>query len=315
MLVLSTELTSRLHNTLARCRQFDSSQGLQSIFVEKRISPWRDSIPEGSTRNERIDNLINALYNQANAQGENALVLFLQVLANEYPPDDALNRELSALAQALAETQLLNQELDAPPKVSETDSKTQRSDRKVIGIVVLAVILVIIIMTLAIGYPRLFRSTPTPTLAPTPTLTPAPTVTLTPPNCPGKGTTDEEIVLDLIEQERRAVLEEDIDMITSIFAAEVIIQDVRNGLIWTSAAKHYTEMFHNQDHCSITHTNYTFKPEGDGIKVTCLSSGTWGAEGQRCTDPFKNDLNTWRFRKDEDGCWRIVEFSFNDPQE
>lgn len=281
MPAISPELNNRLHEVLARCPQFDSAAQLHSVFVDERISPWRDAIPEAGSRSERIAALIAVLHDRANTQGQSALVLFLQALADTYPPGDALHQELRTLARSV-----------------ETDVGTRKVEHRAVKLGIPAVILLVILIALALGYPRWFR---TPAAIPTS------------PACPGKGTTDEEKVLDLIEQERHAVLAEDIDAITSIFAPEVIIQDVRNELTWASAATHYTEMFHNKDHCSITHTAYTFKPEGEGIEVTCLSSGKWGAEGKPCTDPYENDLNTWRFRKDEAGCWRIVEFTYNNP--
>ncbi|MBA3534222.1 MAG: SUMF1/EgtB/PvdO family nonheme iron enzyme [Ardenticatenales bacterium] len=59
-------------------------------------------IPETRDAVGRVAGLIARLLNQENEQGENALLLFVQVLADNTPPGIACRRDLVALAEALA---------------------------------------------------------------------------------------------------------------------------------------------------------------------------------------------------------------------
>jgi hypothetical protein len=39
---MPSELLSRLQATLLRCGPFDSDSALRAVFVDARITPWRD---------------------------------------------------------------------------------------------------------------------------------------------------------------------------------------------------------------------------------------------------------------------------------
>jgi hypothetical protein len=72
------------------------------LFVDARLSPWRDWLPDAPTPAERVLAVIEALSERYNPQGENALVLFLRVLSDNVPLGDACHHELAALAEETA---------------------------------------------------------------------------------------------------------------------------------------------------------------------------------------------------------------------
>jgi hypothetical protein len=95
-------LHQRLQRTLLRCGPFDSDRALRPLFVDARLSPWRDWLPEASSPGERVLAVIEILSERRNSQGERALVLFLRVLRDNSPPGDACRHELAALADETA---------------------------------------------------------------------------------------------------------------------------------------------------------------------------------------------------------------------
>jgi hypothetical protein len=100
---IPTLLQQRLRDTLSRCGLFDSAASLRTVFTDARIYPWRDSVPDSTlNRAERVAALIDALHDQANDQGDNALVLFLRVLAEQTVEATACHAELGQLAADLA---------------------------------------------------------------------------------------------------------------------------------------------------------------------------------------------------------------------
>ncbi len=99
---LSPELEQRLRATLLRCGPFASDRALRAVFVDARIAAWRDDIPDNTpSRGKRVAFLIDALMEQSAASGDNALVLFLRVLADRASPGDACHNQLAQLAAAL----------------------------------------------------------------------------------------------------------------------------------------------------------------------------------------------------------------------
>ena len=98
---ISPELYQNLQTTLLRCGAFRRDSDLPPLFVDSRISVWRDDLPSANSPSKRVQAVIDYLLPQANAVGENALVLFLRVLADDKPPGNACHGELHALARAL----------------------------------------------------------------------------------------------------------------------------------------------------------------------------------------------------------------------
>ena len=102
MPAIPPELTHRLYETLLRCGPFDSDHTLRTLFVDARLSAWRDLLPEASSRVERARTIVDALSERENPDGDNALVLLLRVIAENTPPGDACQGQLAALAGEVA---------------------------------------------------------------------------------------------------------------------------------------------------------------------------------------------------------------------
>jgi hypothetical protein len=98
---LPADLNRRLRDVLLRCGPFGSNSNLRSVFVDARIHPWRERVPEAANRGARVDELIDALLDQADARDTPALALFTQVLAGLVSPDDACYQQLVHLAAEL----------------------------------------------------------------------------------------------------------------------------------------------------------------------------------------------------------------------
>jgi len=99
---ISPQLYGRLQATLLRCGPFRSDNALAPLFVDSRISPWRDLLPSRDNPAERVQAVIEKLSERNNAQGDNALVLLLCVLRDQTSADDACYGQLDALVNDLA---------------------------------------------------------------------------------------------------------------------------------------------------------------------------------------------------------------------
>lgn len=99
---LPGDLYGRLQTALLRCGPFDSDRTLRPLFVDARLSAWRDLLPEAGSRVTRVQAVIDELCQRENSAGENALALLLRVIAENTPPGDACRGQLAALAQEVA---------------------------------------------------------------------------------------------------------------------------------------------------------------------------------------------------------------------
>lgn len=95
---ISPQLHCQLRTVLVDCDSFVSDRGLMAIFVDERLSPWRNRLPQADNIIGRVEKVIDFLHNQYDAQGENALVLLLHVLSTRYDPGDACHQRLADLA-------------------------------------------------------------------------------------------------------------------------------------------------------------------------------------------------------------------------
>jgi hypothetical protein len=98
---IAPELYRRLQKVLLKCGPFNTDQELRAVFVDKRISSWRDKLPEATDRTKRVNGVIDFLYRQNNEKKEKALVLFLQVLGEQVPIQDICHRQLMEIARKL----------------------------------------------------------------------------------------------------------------------------------------------------------------------------------------------------------------------
>ncbi len=69
--------------------------------MDKRISPWRDTLPSAASPVDQVDAIVEFLCDKYNEARENALVLLLRVLSDRTDPGDVCHRQLAALANEL----------------------------------------------------------------------------------------------------------------------------------------------------------------------------------------------------------------------
>jgi len=100
---IPAELSLLLKNALLQCAEFADDQALQAVFAHAMLLPWRYSVPLSNTLRSRVDAVIAQLADQKHVNGQNALVIFLQVLAENYDEADQLHKDLLNLAIRLAE--------------------------------------------------------------------------------------------------------------------------------------------------------------------------------------------------------------------
>lgn len=94
-------LYGRLRELLMECAPLETDQALRPIFVDDRLSPWRNKLPATRSIQARAEGIIDFLHDKSNTLGENALVLFLHVAAERLGPADACRERLLAMAQEL----------------------------------------------------------------------------------------------------------------------------------------------------------------------------------------------------------------------
>ena len=132
MPAIPSALIQRLRDTLARCPALESDRALRAIFVHEHLAPWRNRAPENTTdRADRVNALIAALCDQTNTHGENALLLFLRVLAEQTPQDDALRADLAQLADEFNAYPLADLAALKPP--TPASGITITGDRNIVG--------------------------------------------------------------------------------------------------------------------------------------------------------------------------------------
>lgn len=80
------------------CGPFASDEHLRAVFVDSRIRPWRDQLPEAESHFERVTRVIAFL---ADRQNESVLVLTLKVLSELHDENDNCRSTLIELATEL----------------------------------------------------------------------------------------------------------------------------------------------------------------------------------------------------------------------
>lgn len=99
---IPAQTLNNLRGVLLRCGPFRAYGPVASLFIDSRIAPWASGLPDGGNPSARVDSLISYLSPQSNRQGESALVLFLEVLADRASPGVLCHKELRGLANELA---------------------------------------------------------------------------------------------------------------------------------------------------------------------------------------------------------------------
>ncbi len=111
---IPSEIYGRLRDALLDCDQFDSAQRLRNFFRgNASLTPWRYSLPvQGGSPNALVQAVLGYLNDKFNTKKENALVILVRLLANQYDVEDHRRQTLSELAQ----------ELDSALSVSNSNS-------------------------------------------------------------------------------------------------------------------------------------------------------------------------------------------------
>lgn len=94
-------LNKQLRTVLLDCGPFATDQELKAIFVDERLSQWRNRIPQANNPTERVERAIEFLFTQHNNVGENALVLFVHALRDRHDKADACHQRLTDVASEL----------------------------------------------------------------------------------------------------------------------------------------------------------------------------------------------------------------------
>lgn len=55
---ISPDLYHRLRTALLRCGPFNSDDTLKTVFIDERISPWRDEIPNAANPKDRVNKVV-----------------------------------------------------------------------------------------------------------------------------------------------------------------------------------------------------------------------------------------------------------------
>lgn len=120
-----------LYGTLARCGSFDNNASLKPLFIDERLSAWREKVPDTArNKDERIRAVVAELIRQYDDEGQNGVVLLLQVLASRIKEGDSCLEELTTLAKELAK--LLNWSTVAEVGEDEYISRQVQYNEKVI---------------------------------------------------------------------------------------------------------------------------------------------------------------------------------------
>jgi hypothetical protein len=95
------ELNNRLQRALLECGPFANDSDIKAVFVDKRIIPWRNRLPQANNPTSRVQAVVEFLHDQFSDDRENALVLLLRVLSGRVDPGDACYGRLTQLADEL----------------------------------------------------------------------------------------------------------------------------------------------------------------------------------------------------------------------
>jgi hypothetical protein len=98
---LPPRLRHRLHDALARSSALTSADSLRGLFVDNRISVWRNDVRQANSPTARVNAVVADLLERYDSHGTPALALFVTVIADNTPAGDALYRELNQLANEL----------------------------------------------------------------------------------------------------------------------------------------------------------------------------------------------------------------------
>ncbi|HQK14779.1 MAG TPA: tetratricopeptide repeat protein [Anaerolineae bacterium] len=95
---LPPDLYKRVCTALIDSGYCDSAAALRRLFVDARLAPWRDRLPDADAPRGRAEAVIDALWDQHTTGGDNALALLFHTLSKCFEPGDARCQTLADLA-------------------------------------------------------------------------------------------------------------------------------------------------------------------------------------------------------------------------
>lgn len=122
---ISPALYRDIVSVLLDCAPIGDDGSLFRLFVDQRIRPWRNNLPGASSPRGRVDAVVDYLHDRGNVQGENALVLLLNVLADREDPQTECHTRLVEIARRL------EQELGGMREIQDAAKGTGTSLRTV----------------------------------------------------------------------------------------------------------------------------------------------------------------------------------------
>jgi nucleoside phosphorylase len=120
---LSDEDRALVRDVLLRCDEFDSDAQLRTLLGGELL-PFRDRMPEASTRVGRVENAINYLQDKEVRGNRNALAVLLRALAGRYHPADTRAAALQRAALLVEFGGARAGELGVPSVGEETSMPT-----------------------------------------------------------------------------------------------------------------------------------------------------------------------------------------------
>jgi hypothetical protein len=102
LMSIPANLYTRVRSALLTCWSYDNDYQVSALFLDPRLSPWRHSIPQAGSKAAFVDAVIGYLHDKWHAtMASNALVLLLQVIAEQIDPGDRCAEEVRSLAGEL----------------------------------------------------------------------------------------------------------------------------------------------------------------------------------------------------------------------
>lgn len=98
---IPSKLLRETIDVLLECGSFDSNSAISNVFVDQRISLWKNRLPSADNPAARVAAIINFLHGKSNRDGENGLLLLLHVLVDFTDPNDMCHDRLSQIARQL----------------------------------------------------------------------------------------------------------------------------------------------------------------------------------------------------------------------
>ncbi|NJN53926.1 MAG: hypothetical protein HC804_03715 [Anaerolineae bacterium] len=118
---LTPNQLNRLTELLMNCAPFRNELQLRAMFIDPRLRPWQHLIPASSENfYDLIKRIIALLVSKRNRDSENALILFLDVLADNIDEGDYCHEQILTLASDLRPI------LNIKPDIFHPQSKPQR---------------------------------------------------------------------------------------------------------------------------------------------------------------------------------------------